>query len=224
MDMYIGIATKLLIGVIGIFVLLRILGKKTLSDLSPFDIIYAVLLGAIVEESIYDDKVHLLHVLFAIVIWGIFVYLIERAIQYTSKFSSYIQGEPAILIDKGRLNRKELEANYFDMEQLRSVLRQNNVYSINDVYYAILEVNGSVTVITKDENAVPTFLLVELGTIQDATLNSIGKGKEWLRTELANLGHDEIENIIYCEWHPEDEELIVETYDNTIEEKIYIDD
>lgn len=224
MEMYIGIASKLLIGATGIFIMMRILGKKTISELSPFDLIYTVLLGSIVEESIYDDNVQVIHVLFAILIWGIFVYIIEKAIQRTDRLSSYIQGDPAVLIAEGRLNRKELEDNFFDMEQLRSALREKNVYSIGDVYYAILEVNGTITVITKEENNLPTFLLVEFGTIQTATLHGLGQDEAWLRTELADLGYSDIEKIIYCEWNPNNEELIVETYDNTINEKIFIDD
>lgn len=224
MDMYIGIASKLLIGASGIFIMMRILGKKTISDISPFDLIYGVLLGSIVEESIYDDNVNVLHVLFAIFIWGVFVYFVERAIQHTERLSSHIQGEPSVLIDKGKLNRKELEENFFDMEQLRSALRQNDVYSISDVYYAILEVNGNVNIITKEKSTMPTFLVVELGHIQKATLNGLGKTEEWLRTELVELGYDDIENIIYCEWDPNEGNLIVETYENTINEKIYIDD
>lgn len=130
MEMYIGIASKLIIGAIGIFILLRIIGKKAMSELTPFDLIYILLLGAVVEEAIYDDKVNILHVLFAITLWGIFVYVIEKSLQRTEKFSSFIEGEPAILIEKGQLNMKELDANYFDIEQLRSMLRQNEVYQL----------------------------------------------------------------------------------------------
>ena len=224
MDMYIGISSKLITGAIGIFILLRIMGKKTMSELTPFDLIYILLLGAVVEEAIYDDKVNALHVLFAIVLWGLFVYAIEKALQHTDKFSTFIEGEPAILIEKGRLNLKELDANFFDIEQLRSMLRQNNVYSIADVYYAILEVNGNLTVITKDEAVVPSALLIEFGTIQENTLNYIMKDELWLRTELSKQGHDDLDEIVYCEWLESSKELKIETYDNTIHKKIYIDD
>lgn len=186
--------------------------------------IYILLLGAVVEEAIYDDKVNVLHVLFAIVLWGLFVYAIEKALQHTDKFSTFIEGEPAILIEKGRLNLKELDANFFDIEQLRSMLRQNNVYSIADVYYAILEVNGNLTVITKDEAVVPSALLIEFGTIQENTLNYIMKDELWLRTELSKQGHDDLDEIVYCEWLESSKELKIETYDNTIHKKIYIDD
>ena len=224
MDMYIGISSKLITGAIGIFILLRIMGKKTMSELKPFDLIYILLLGAVVEEAIYDDKVNVLHVLFAIVLWGLFVYAIEKALQHTDKFSTFIEGEPAILIEKGRLNLKELDANFFDIEQLRSMLRQNNVYSIADVYYAILEVNGNLTVITKDEAVVPSALLIEFGTIQENTLNYIMKDELWLRTELSKLGYEDLEEIVYCEWLEKSKELKIEIYDNTIHKKIYIDD
>ena len=224
MEMYIGISSKLITGAIGIFILLRIMGKKTMSELTPFDLIYILLLGAVVEEAIYDDKVNVLHVLFAIMLWGLFVYAIEKALQHTDKFSTFIEGEPAILIEKGRLNLKELDANFFDIEQLRSMLRQNNVYSIADVYYAILEVNGNLTVITKDEAVVPSALLIEFGTIQENTLNYIMKDELWLRTELSKQGHDDLDEIVYCEWLENSKELKIETYDNTIHKKIYIDD
>ena len=224
MDIYIGISSKLITGAIGIFILLRIMGKKTMSELTPFDLIYILLLGAVVEEAIYDDKVNVLHVLFAIVLWGLFVYAIEKALQHTDKFSTFIEGEPAILIEKGRLNLKELDANFFDIEQLRSMLRQNNVYSIADVYYAILEVNGNLTVITKDEAVVPSALLIEFGTIQENTLNYIMKEELWLRTELSKQGHNDLREIVYCEWLESSKELKIETYDNTIHKKIYIDD
>lgn len=224
MDMYIGIATKLLIGAIGIFVVIRLLGKKPMSELTPFDLIYVVLLGALVEESIYDDAVNVLHVIFTVILWGAFVYVVEKLLEKTAKISTLIEGEPSVLIDRGRLNMKELNDNHLDMEQLRTMLRLNGCYAINDCYYAILEVNGGLTVITKDEKEVPTFLLVEEGVIVEKTLAGTGHNEKWLRAKLDDLGFPEMENILYCEWHAEKEEMYVETYDQTINEKIYIDD
>lgn len=104
------------------------------------------------------------------------------------------------------------------------MLRQNEVYSIADVYYAILEVNGSLTVITKEESIIPSALLVEFGSIQQNTLHYINKDEMSLRTELAKQDYDQLEDIVYCEWSENDEKLTIETYSNTIHKKIYIDD
>lgn len=222
--MFIGIASKMIIGSIGIFVLMRLMGKKAVSELTPFDILYVIILGAIVEESIYDDKVSVFHVIFAIVLWGLFVYGVEKSIEKTEKLSSIIQGEPAILIDRGRLNLKEIEDNYIDMEQLRTMLRQNDIYSIQDAYYAILEVNGSLTVISKEENIIPTFLLIEFGVIQEKTLSSVAKNEQWLRVKLAEMGYTDLSEIVFCEWNLKEDKLIVGTYEETIHQKLYIDD
>lgn len=224
MAMYISIAVKILVGSIGIFVLMRIIGKKAISEVTPFDLLYVLILGALVEEAIYDDQVSIFHVLFAIIVWGITVYIVEKIIEKTEFLSSKIQGEPSVLIDKGRLNLKELKRNHFDMEQLRVMLRSKDCYSIDEAYYAILEVSGGLTVITKETMAMPTYLLIEDGNIKPNTLHGINKTEDWLRSELAKLGQRDLENIIYCEWNANEEKIVFDTYENTIDETIYIDD
>lgn len=110
------------------------------------------------------------------------------------------------------------------MEQLRAILRQHNCYSIHEVYYAILEINGSLTVIPKEKKEIPTFLLVEEGAIKFKTLNGLGKSVEWLRTTLVEMGYSNIEEIIYCEWDETNQELLVGTYGQTINKSISLDD
>lgn len=224
MDMYIGIAAKLLVGSVGIFALIRIIGKKAISEVTPFDLLYVLILGGLVEESLYDDQVNILHVIFAIAIWGITVFTIEKAMEKTKFLSSYIGGEPAILIDKGRLNLKELRRNHFDMEQLRVMLRQEKCYSIDEAYYVILEVSGKLTVITKESMDLPTYLIVEYGEIKTNTLSEIHKDEQWLHSELQKIGQVELEDLIYCEWDAKEEKLIFDTYENTIDRDIYIED
>ena len=165
-----------------------------------------------------------MHVIFAIALWGCVVYVVERILEKTEKMSSLVQGEPSVLIEKGKLNIKELRENYLDMEQLRAILRQHNCYSIHEVYYAILEINGSLTVIPKEKKEIPTFLLVEEGAIKFKTLNGLGKSVEWLRTTLVEMGYSNIEEIIYCEWDETNQELLVGTYGQTINKSIFLDD
>lgn len=224
MDMYIGIATKLIIGAIGIFTVMRIVGKKAISEITPFDILYVILLGAVVEEAIYDDKVNVLHVLFATALWGAFVYTVELILQKSEKGATITQGQPSVLIHKGKLNLLELEKNHFDMEQLRTLLRSKDVYSINDVYYAILEVSGQVTVITKDKMRMPTLLFIEGGQIKTKTLKEANKDTAWLISELSKKDFNDISKILYCEYDIDKDEMYVETYDNTIQRKITIED
>src|SRR5699024_1142081 len=223
-DMYIGIASKMLIGSIGIFMLIRLVGKKAMSELTPFDLLYILILGAIVEEAIYDDKVDVFHVIFALILWGVVVYIVEKLLEKTEKLSTLIQGKPSILIEKGKLNLKEIKNNHFDMEQLRSMLRQNDCYSIYDAYYVILDVTVGLTVIKIDQEELPTLLLIEEGKIQKKVLNGLHKDKKWLRKELKEQGQSNIENILFCEWKMDEEKFLIKTYDETVHKNIPIDD
>lgn len=109
MDMFIGIALKLIIGSLAIFVVLRVIGIKAMSEVTPFDLLYIVVLGALLEEAIYDNQVSIFHILFGITLWGVMVYIVEKILERSEKLSSLIQGEPSVLIEKGKLNLKELK-------------------------------------------------------------------------------------------------------------------
>src|SRR5699024_2123489 len=187
-----------------------------------FDLLYILILGAIVEEAIYDDKVDVFHVIFALILWGVVVYIVEKLLEKTEKLSTLIQGKPSILIEKGKLNLKEIKNNHFDMEQLRSMLRQNDCYSIYDAYYVILEVNGGLTVIKRDQEELPTLLLIEEGKIKKKVLNGLHKDEKWLRKELKEQGQSNIENILFCEWKMDEEKFLIKTYDETVHKNIPI--
>lgn len=87
--MYVQIASKLIVGLISLLIVIRLLGKKTLSEITPFDLIYTLVLGGILEEALYDDKIHVGHFLFAVILWGIMIYLIETVVQKNDKASNW---------------------------------------------------------------------------------------------------------------------------------------
>lgn len=69
--MVFSITMKLVFGLIGLLLVVRLLGKKSMSEITPFDLVYTLVLGGILEESTYDDNVHVGHVLFAIALWAV---------------------------------------------------------------------------------------------------------------------------------------------------------
>ena len=56
--MFFSITMKLVFGLIGLLLVVRLLGKKSMSEITPFDLVYTLVLGGILEESTYDDNVH----------------------------------------------------------------------------------------------------------------------------------------------------------------------
>lgn len=68
--MYLSITLKLLVGSAVVFILLRLIGKKTEAKLTPFDLIYFLVLGGIFEGSIYDPSISIWNVLYGLLLWG----------------------------------------------------------------------------------------------------------------------------------------------------------
>ncbi|HJB23381.1 MAG TPA: DUF421 domain-containing protein [Candidatus Jeotgalibaca pullicola] len=221
--MFIGIASKLIIGFFALMIVMRAIGKKALSEITPFDIIYSFVLGGIVEESIYDDQIHALHMLFAFLVWGVIIYIVESLLQRRDSLTRKMKGRSSVLIFNGELNMKEIKDNHIEMEQLRSMLRTQNCFSLKEVQYAVMEINGQVSVMKKDEqHPIFSYLLIDEGVVEKKTLISIGKDIKWLYEEIAKLNHLSTEDIVYAEWSNE-EGFYIKTYEDSIEEQYEID-
>ena len=113
-----------------------------------------------------------------------------------------ICGKPSILIYRGKIDEKTLRKERFTINELQERLRGNNVSSISDVEYAILETSGDVTIIQKPNkrNAIPEdfnimpeyqgipYDLVIDGKVMNENLKSIGKNYTWLKKEVSKFG------------------------------------
>ncbi|MEQ4551901.1 DUF421 domain-containing protein, partial [Weissella sp. GP1] len=79
--MIFSITMQLVFGLIGLLSVVRLLGQKSMSEITPFDLVYTLVLGGILEEATYDDNVHVEHVLFPIALWAVMIYGMERIVQ-----------------------------------------------------------------------------------------------------------------------------------------------
>ncbi|MDE1549647.1 DUF421 domain-containing protein [Jeotgalibaca caeni] len=221
--MYIGILSKLFIGFFGTIIVMRAVGKKALSEITPYDIIYTIILGGIVQEGLYDDKVHVGHIVFALFIWGVVIYLVETLVQRRDNVARKMKGEPSVFIYKGELNLYEIHQNHIEMEQLRSILREQNCFSLSQVEYAVMETNGIVSIIKNpDSPDAFTYLLVDDGVPEINTLQTIGKDEKWLYDQLGELGYTDIKELVYVEWS-EENQFLVKTYAECYNQHVAVD-
>ncbi|MCY7731682.1 DUF421 domain-containing protein [Aerococcus urinaeequi] len=202
--MLLSISLKLVFGLVSLMLVTRVLGKKALADVTPFDLIYTLVLGGILEESIYDDKINIGHLVFALFLWGVLIYIIERIVQKNTKVSRLLKGEPSIIVRDGVINLKALSKNHIEMEQLRSMLRQQQCFSLENAKHVILESAGQVSVLKKSqEDSYISLMLVDHGIIQDRVLETHGLTRKWLLDNLNKEGYTILHEIIYVEWSEE---------------------
>ncbi|MBT2647614.1 DUF421 domain-containing protein [Bacillus sp. ISL-34] len=211
---YLEIAMKLVIGLVGLLAVTRLLGKKEMSQVTPFDFIYALVLGGILEEGIYDEKVSIWQILFAICLWGISIYIIEVCALRSDRLKKLLKGHPSLIIRNGELDLKQMKKNHLDLEQVRTMLRKQGVFNLREVRDLYLEPGGDISVklhtkagsVTPDMlglNPVdedPSILVIEEGQIKEEELQSVKKSKEWLLEGLQKKNYKTIEDILYGEW------------------------
>lgn len=124
---------------------------------------------------------------------------------------SLLLGNPNIIIRDGVMDRKLLTKNKLDVNQVLSILRQNNVFSVREVKYGILEANGQISLLLKSKYQkpdlnlpespvdLPTSLIID-GEILWDNLYELGFDQQWLDNQLTTNGYDNVKRILYADW------------------------
>lgn len=190
----------------GLFILalflVRLIGKRSTSRLTFFDLVTGIVIGVIVGAVSLNLVPSLANGVVALLVWTVLpalVYLL--AIKYKS-VRDIVQGKETVLINHGKvLEDKLMEARYTP-EDLLSQLRQKNVFSFADVEFAVLEPTGDVSVFLKKDKqpltaktmglsvgmeSVPQTVMLD-GIIMDEPLTAMGLNRHWLHTELQKVG------------------------------------
>ena len=202
---------------IGFFVLLlltRILGKKQLGQLTIFTYITGIALGNMAGDMVVHKDITLTDGITGLTLWSIFTLIVEYISLKSAKVRVLLDGEPTIVIKKGEIMHDKLVSLRLNIDDLTMLLRTNNVFSIRDVEYAILEPNGQLSVLKKDDKeqvtrkdlnlptknilCIPTEIIVD-GKLVVANLVEIGQTREWLDQQLKQAGVNSINQVLYAE-------------------------
>lgn len=216
---YLQILTKLVAGFLGLWAMTRILGKKEMSALTPFDFVSAVILGDLVGDTIYDESKSILQLLAALAGWTILSIAFDKLTQYVKAFRKPLEGKPDLLICDGKIDVKELYRNNLDFDQLRTMLRSKDIFAVSEVAFAIYETNGTLSVMRKsayetvtrkdlklpEEKAMLPRGLIENGELSLKELEAAGFQKDWLYAELEKQGVTDAKTIAYAELTPDGE-------------------
>lgn len=197
---YMEIALKLITGMIGILVFLRIAGKGQMAQITPLDTVSAFVIGALVGGVLYNPDMSMWHILFALAVWTGFNMLVRFAMR-SLKLRYFIKGESEVLVRNGVINFKAFKRNSLEMEQFRLLLRQKGIFSMFDVEDVLFETNGAVTVLSPGKLA-ESHLLVNNGAIVEKGLLRCNKTRSWVLHNIKNNGFDGPHDLFCMEWTP----------------------
>lgn len=213
---YLNILIELVIGYIALLIIVKCLGKTQISQITTFDFISALVLGDLVGSAVLDERVGLLKVLFSIGVWGALIFITEVLTQKSRHIRYLTEGRPSIIINQGKLDWNEMKRNRLDINQFKQLLRSKDIFLLQDVEYAILENDGKVSVLRKQESDQPTYqdlkvneerrilplTIISDGEIIFKNLQKAGLNEDWLYEQLKTQGANQPVEISYAEWQP----------------------
>ncbi|OCL26641.1 hypothetical protein U472_11720 [Orenia metallireducens] len=217
-----SITIDLLIGFITLFLLTKLLGRRQIRQLTAFDFIFSIVLGELLGNAIYDPEVNFLYILYTLSLWGLLMFGVQLIEQKFIKLRKFISGNPAMVIREGQIDYKKLKETRMNITQLRSLLRQEGIFSLKEVEYAILETDGELSILKKSDYEqtmrkdlnIPSqsvklpIILISDGQVLWENLHKHNLNKEWLEQELLNNNIHRFDDVLYAEWS-EGEELYV---------------
>jgi uncharacterized membrane protein YcaP (DUF421 family) len=192
---------RTLLSFAALLALTRLLGKKQLSQLTIFTYITGIALGSMAGEMIlHKDAVSIIDGVLGMAFWCALVLVIELIALKNAKARILMDGEPAIVVKKGRIMEGELKKHRLNLDDLTMQLRLNDVFSILDVEYAILEPNGALSVLkTAPEPAgIPAEIIAD-GKIVAKNLPELEYTRQELMDELQKQGISDIKTVLYAE-------------------------
>ncbi|MFS0673724.1 DUF421 domain-containing protein [Ornithinibacillus sp. 179-J 7C1 HS] len=214
-EVNIGLLTiKVIVGFATLFFIIIITGRTSIYQLTPFHLVFVLVLGDFFGNTIYEDKVRIFHFLYAVGLWTFLMLGIEFMTLKIKSTRSLLLGNPNIIIRDGVMDRKLLTKNKLDVNQVLSILRQNNVFSVREVKYGILEANGQISLLLKSKYQkpdkqdlnlpespvdLPTSLIID-GEILWDNLHELGFDQQWLDNQLTTNGYDNVKRILYADW------------------------
>ena len=150
--MFIIVFRTILVYVIIVFAM-RFIGKKHLGELNPSELVCTILISNLASISIETPAIPLINSLIPLVL----IVSLEMSLSYTSffnrKFATLLSGKPRLIIFNGKIDHQALKDLRYTTDDLIEALHGKDIFDFDEVSFAVIEPNGSMTVAKNDSSA-----------------------------------------------------------------------
>lgn len=158
-----------------LMVLIRMSGKRTMGQFTPFDMLLIVLLGNAVQNSLLGKDTSLGGGLLLAVTLIVINWCVAFVTSRSGRVERVVEGVPVVLARDGQLFRSVLKRELVSEQDFNEALRQNGQMTLTDVRIALLETNGSISVVPRDsDSGKPTSEMPDDSVPDDANQGSSG--------------------------------------------------
>lgn len=201
-----------------VLLVLRLTGKRQVSDLQPYDLLMTLIIADLASTAIADTDIPLLYSIVPILALYLVQQLVAKLCLKSSAMRRLICGTPQILILDGVLQEKIMRRTNYTVRDLLDSLRSKDIFDVGEVAYAILETNGTVSVLEKAAfqqpnkrqlglepgSAALSHLLILEGKIQKSGLETLHLSRKDVETMLKKNGLA-LENVFFAQMNGDGE-------------------
>lgn len=225
---WLTIALRTLAAVTALFFLTKLLGRRQVTELSLFEYITGITIGSLAAYISLDLDAGWHLGLVAVAVWVGVSLLLEVLQLHSKSVRDFVDGKSLIAIQDGKILEDNLKKAKYTSDDLLEMLRGKGVFNVADVEFAVLEADGKINVLLKEENQpitpkvlgikVPTEPPVRTvimdGNVIDEALSDAGLNRGWLNAELEKIGVA-TENV-YLAQVDDVGQLTVDVYDDKL--------
>ncbi|AHV99626.1 DUF421 domain-containing protein [Paenibacillus sabinae] len=210
MEAYIGIIIRTFSAILLLLFVAQLLGKQTISNMTLHDFVTGITIGTIAANLAFNETQKWTHLLLSLIVITVTSIVLSIIALKSRKMRRLISGSPSILIEGGKILEDNMRKLRYSMDSLDQALRGKGIFNVEEVEYAVLEDNGTVSVLKKDEHryvtkkdmklrshkqAFPVELIMD-GILIEENLKNNGLTREWLDSELKRRGK-QISDVFY---------------------------
>ncbi len=184
------------------------MGKRQIGELQPTELVITILISNIATLPIEDTNIPLfggLIPIFVLVCLEVFSSVLGIKSRTVRKL---ICGNPTFIIKDGVLDQKMLKSLRFSIDDLLEGLREQGIFSLSEVKYAIVETTGKISVFKNDEPSSPQVIIISDGKIISEGLKYCNISRAWVESKLQKKGK-EIHDIFIMTCNTEKEYEII---------------
>lgn len=185
-----------------ILLIYRIMGKREVGQLGIIDLIVTILIAELVVFSIEDVNVSILKSLIPVICLVILQMILSYASLKNDKIRELLDGKPSFIIKNGKINYNEMIRQKYNLDDLLVQLREKGFRNIEDIEYAILENNGTLSVFEYNKNSLikksplPMPIILD-GKIQYGTLRNMNRDDSFIY-KILDKKKIELRDIFYA--------------------------
>lgn len=208
-----------------LLVLSRVIGRKMLSHITFFDFVIGIALGSLAVRISLGNESSLLYGILSASTMTALVLLTDLLNLRSLLFRKWEEGEPILLVRQGKLLDSNLAKAKVSVSKVLMLLRQKDVFRLEDVDYALIENDGQLSVwlkpeqmpataadmqVTKPAHQLPLDLIID-GKILHRNLQASGHDEVWLQRRLQSFGLNRPEQAFYASINQSDQ-FVVSAY------------